>query len=139
MAALKTLDPIDHIRANPQMYLRGGNADPVDLARQIAGDAIYLGAKRAQIINVNGWLLVAADVDWMKGSEIQEIFSQVVPFPKAGVNSMRSEVLLSAFARDIFTADSTGHVVIKGTAPNDPEVYRAAKEENWARVIAFRL
>jgi len=29
--------------------------------------------------------------------------------------------------------------VIKGDAPKDKDVYRAAKEANWARVVAFRL
>jgi hypothetical protein len=138
---MKTLDPIEHIRSNPQMYLRGGKVDRIDIARQLAGDAIYLGAKRVQIVDVNDWMLVAADTDWMKRSsaDMRSAFDKIVPFPEAGINSMRSEVLLSAFAQDIFTADATGHEVIKGAAPKDPDVYRAAKEENWARVVAFRF
>jgi hypothetical protein len=139
---MKTLDPIGQIQANPQMYLRGGQVDAVDLARQLAGDAIYLGAKRVQIMEVNDWLLVAADVDWMNKSAqtgVNDVFSKIIPFPQAGVNSMRSEVLLSAFADDVFTADASGHEVVKGQAPKDSDVYRAAKEENWARVVAFRM
>lgn len=139
---MKTLDPIAHIQSNPDMYLRGGQVDAVELARQLAGDAIYLGAKRAQVMVVNEWLLVAADVDWMQKSgqtDANEAFNRIIPFPQAGVNSMRSEVLLSAFADDVFTADADGHQVIKGTAPTDKDVYRAAKEENWARVVAFRI
>src|SRR5256885_1322137 len=139
---MKTLDPIAQIQANPQMYLRGGQVDGVDLARQLAGDAIYLGAKRVQIMEVNDWLLVAADLDWIKKSAqtgINDVFSRIIPFPQAGVNSMRSEVLLGAFADDVFTADTSGHEIVKGQAPKDSDVYRAAKEENWARVVAFRV
>jgi hypothetical protein len=139
---MKTLDPIAQIQANPQMYLRGGQVDAVDLARQLAGDAIYLGAKRVQIMEVNDWLLVAADVDWMNKNAqtgVNDLFNRIIPFPQAGVNSMRSEVLVSAFADDVFTADANGHEIVKGQAPKDTEVYRAAKEENWARVVAFRI
>src|SRR5690349_4433092 len=108
---MKTLDPVTHVRDNPAMYLRGGRRDAVELARQLAGDAIYLGAKRAQILEVNGWLLVAADIDWMKDRDVRETFQQIVPFTEAGVNSMRSEILLTAYADDVFTADETGHMV----------------------------
>ena len=51
------------------------------------------------------WWVVVADVDWLAsaGRPLSELFSTIVPFPGAGDNSMRSEVLLGAFAEQVLT------------------------------------
>ncbi len=137
---MKAIDPIEHIRANPRLYLNSEGTDPAELATRLAGDALTLGATRTLVVHHDDWWLVAADFDWIKSPaiSIRELFNRVIPFPEAGVNSMRSEVLVSAFADDVVTSNGGSSEVLKGVSagheslsvPNDP---------SWARVVAFRL
>src|SRR5690348_11695923 len=114
---MRTIDPLEHIRANREMYLPGGRCDPAYLATRVAEDALTSGAKRVEILHWQDWWVVAADSDWMArccSGDVRELFDRVVPFPESGVNSMRSEVLLSAFADEVVTGGPGEGAVIKG-------------------------
>lgn len=139
---MRTLDPLDHIRRNPGMYLPGGNVDPSHLASRLSYDALTLGATRTLVVHRDAWWTVAADRDWLAdGSRVlEDLFQNVVPFPEAGVNAMRSEVLLGAFADEILTWDRQIAMVLKGVVPNPPAVQSLLGDtDQWARTIAFRL
>jgi hypothetical protein len=67
-------------------------------------------------------------------------FQQIVPFPEAGANSMRSEILLSAFAEVTITIGPEGCSEIVGHVDrNDPVWAEMKKRKQWRRVIAFRV
>src|SRR2546423_2717418 len=104
---MRTIDPLDHIRGNREMYLPGGRCEPAYLATRVADDALTLGASRVELLHHQDWWIIAANADWMalpKSCGVRELFDRVVPFPESGVNSMRSEVLLSAFADEVLTS-----------------------------------
>lgn len=139
---MRTLDPIAHIRSHPGMYLPGGVASPADLASRLSADALLLGASRTLVVHDGEWWAVAADADWFSPAPIpaDELFRRIVPFPEAGVNSMRSEVLLTAFADDVLTwgEDDAPHRV-KGAADDWQRVRTRFPDGNWKRVVVFKL
>lgn len=110
-------DAVGHIRGHPGMYLPDGWASPACyLARQLACDAHVLGAACVQSSRSADWWWVAADRDWIADAPfgIHELFTRIVAFPRAGVNSMRSDVLLTAFAEQVVTVAKGGRDVIRG-------------------------
>lgn len=121
------------------MYLAGGTVDPTDLASRLAGDALTLGATRTLVIHQQTWFAVAADLDWLAGATIEEPFRRVLPLTKAGINSFRSEILLTAFADDVVTWDGGPMVPIKGTPTGLSPIRSSLSNSGWHRVVAFRL
>jgi hypothetical protein len=139
---MRTIDPIEHIRGHPDLYLPGGRADPAYLASRLAGDALMLGAGRVELSHDGCWWWVAADRDWMDHDQAfpgRDAFSQIVPFPEAGVNSMRSEVLLTAFAEQVVAVVDGARKRVKGELADADQVWRVLPSTGWARVVAFRL
>ena len=149
---MRAIDPIQHIRAHPEMYLPGGTVDPQALVRLLVRDARLLGAAGARGMRASDWWLVLASHDWLGDSRDDErsLFSNIVPFPQVGPNSMRSEVLLTAFADDVvtFTPDRAdvlkGDAGVAGDGPLDGESVPWFELPLWfgplqpRRVIAFR-
>lgn len=113
---MRTIDPIAHVRARPEMYLPGGVVDPKELARLLVRDALLLGANHARAMRATDWWLVLADRDWLGQAQggARDLFSRVVPFPEVGPNAMRAEVLLTAFAEEVVTFTPDFAEVIKG-------------------------
>ena len=139
---MKIIDPIEHIRSHPDMYLWGGSASPSDLASRLTADALLLGASRTLVVHTDQWWAVAADVDWLAGAVVSAdaLFGRIVPFPQAGVNSMRSEVLLTAFADDVVTwSEGDRPRRVKGAEADWTVVHAKIADASWRRVIAFRL
>jgi hypothetical protein len=141
---MRTLNAIDHIRSLPAMYLPrwDGDANRLGewLAQRSAGDALILGAHAVETRHVGDCWAVSADVDWLAvpGETLEDLFDNVVAFPEAGVNSMRSEVLLAAFADTVTTTTPSGTTVIK---PGDggPLDVQSLVPGTWARTVAFRV
>ena len=74
------------------------------------------------------------------GFTVEELFSRIVPFPQAGANSMHSEVLVTAFARDVVTWDRQEPCIIKGDILAHEEMRDIIKSNpHWRRVVAFRM
>jgi len=139
---VRTIDPVEHIRSHPDLYLPGGRADPALLASRLAGDALMLGAERVEVSHDGCWWWVAADRDWMGTNAAvtaREAFERIVPFPEAGVNSMRSEVLLTAFAERVVTVAVGARECIKGNVADADQIWRVLPTAEWARLVAFRL
>jgi hypothetical protein len=139
---MRTINPLDHIRENPAMYLPGGVPEPSHLAARMSYDALVLGATRTLVSHGEDWWTVAADVDWLRDASVspEELFRVVVPFAKAGVNAMRSEVLLGAFASGVVTWERGSFpMVIKGEVGDPPGLWTMTADGAWARVVMFRL
>lgn len=139
---MKTIDPLEHIRTHPEMYLPESHPEPARLAERLAIDSLLLGASRTETARRGRWWVVAADADWLRAQTdlpVTELFQRVVAFAKAGVNSMRSEVLLGVFAEGVVTAGADGRHVIKGHVPEEDEVWDCLTDSRWRRVVAFRL
>jgi len=134
---LSRVNPVEHVRSHPSLYLRGGIFDPVRGACRIAGDAMLLGSNDVTTDRIGEWLRVHSSTDWLLGAdhpEVQALFESIVAFPEAGDNAFRGEILLTAFARDVYVSDASGGCVVKGELP--PEAVRMAA--GAARLVAFR-
>ena len=135
-------DPIELIRSRPAMFLRGG-FHAATMAGQLAGDALLTGAGQVIITRFDAWHIVSADMDWLSAQPScslspQQAFFHIVVFPEAGPNSMRSEVLLTAFASKVISASLRDRFVVAGDVPAEDEVWSQLCLANTARSIAFQ-
>jgi hypothetical protein len=136
--------PIDHVRAHPEMYLMSDRPDGASLAARLAGDALLLGAGKTLVVHDDRWWAVAADVDWLStsasGLPLAELFARIIPLPEAGVNSMRSEVLIGAFAEQIVTwGENDPKRVMKGSEVESGRLASSVADSIWKRVVAFAV
>ena len=98
---MKIIDPIEHIRSHPDMYLWGGSASPSDLASRLTADALLLGASRTLVVHTDQWWAVAADVDWLAGAVVSAdaLFGRICTFRTDYFLRGAKASLLDHFAR----------------------------------------
>lgn len=133
-------DSVEFIRSRPDMFLRG-EFNPSDMAGRLAGDALILGALHVTITRGDMWHIISADNDWLSAHppvEPREAFFQIVRFPEAGDNSMRGEVLLTAFASKVISASPHDRFVVKGSIEMDDAIWSKMCLSGMARSIAFQ-
>ena len=139
--SLQTVDPIEWVKRNQSLFFPGGKIDVIRLLAYVMGDVLELGGGEYRILHRDAWWLVGSDADWLAqpGVSVRALFERVVPAPGHGEHSMRAEVLLTAFAEDVFTVSGQEALQIKGQAP-EPVVIESALRGGWSRrLIAFRL
>jgi hypothetical protein len=136
-------DPLEYIRKRPQMFLRSGRASGLELAEAIVGDALILTGGPVTVFRRGDWWVIGCEEDWMtrqSSGSVDDLFFKMVAFPEAGPNSMHSEVLLTAFATEVLTKESTTVRTIKGFVEEDDEVYGLLHTRpQWKRGVAFRI
>jgi hypothetical protein len=134
-------DPLAFIRAHPQMFLAEVAAE--DLALNLVRGIVLLNNGPVSLAHFDRWWLVAAEADWMSadaGATAEDVFHRLVPFPEAGPNSIRPEVLLTAFATTVVTWHLGRVTVVKGEVSPDDEIERVvAAHPLWKRWVAFRM
>jgi hypothetical protein len=137
-------DAVGLIRRRPSMYLAPG-VSAENIAEALAHDALLLGARRVLIAREQDWMIVAADVDWLRVSGIyrhglppQEIFRRIVTFPEDGVNAMRHEILATAFATDVVSATPSERFIVSGEMSDDAAIWPLLCPDGFARGVAFR-
>jgi hypothetical protein len=139
---LGIIEPINFIKNNPERFLRQNNLG-LELSTNLVGDALLLVDKPVTALKQSEWWIVFCESDWiLKKSDytIEEMFSRIIPFPEAGQNSMRSEVLLTAFANDVVTTLDNEITVIKGGLDTrDEKVFNSQSNNLAKRIVAFRL
>ncbi len=102
-------------------------------------DVLELGRGECRISCHDGWWVIASDEDWLMHPEfsVRQLFENVVPAPEHGEHSLRAEVLVNAFASDVFTIAGEVPLVVRGEAP-EPSLIARAVEPTWCkRLIAF--
>lgn len=81
------IDPEDHIRRNPQLYLPHRLPWAPGLASYVAIDAIDTpGVEETVTARLGRWWLVASSADWIPASRrpnVQEWFTRWLPHPDA--------------------------------------------------------
>ena len=116
---------------------RSGPPDAVLLRR----DPVILAILGLGVLAA-GWYLVGSDLDWCRigrflPSDPLELFRRSWPFPEAGVNSIRSEIVVAALAEDVFTGTGGERQIVRGGEP-PPQFWGLAAGRGWRRVIGFR-
>jgi hypothetical protein len=138
---LQVVDPLAWVSSRPIQFFRTGRADALQLVTCVLADVVTLGGGECRVSVIEDWWLVSSDIDWMKNAKfsVQELFSQVVADPRLGDHSMRAEILLNAFASDVFTTDSHAPLAIKGRAPTTHLIAQHV-DLRWARrLVALRV
>lgn len=134
---LKTVSGLSWVRAHPERFFRTGSPSGLELAYHLVCDALHLRAE-CTIARSGDWWVVFGPEDWLKHDTqaVPELFARVVAAPEQGVNSMRGEVIVAAFAAAVGTFDGASWTSIQGEIP----LYvrrRLAATENVERAVAF--
>jgi hypothetical protein len=124
-------DPVNWVAEHPAMFFPSGNFEARLAAALVVQEALLSGASDVTVRRDAEWWVIESSHDWLPAPLDSDAFHGVIPFPEAGPNSCRFEILLTAFASDVVTASQAGATAIKG-------VMSAAFERPRGRVVAFR-
>ncbi|MCC9603768.1 hypothetical protein LOC67_24725 [Stieleria sp. JC731] len=143
-ADLHVIDALDHIRSHPEMYTQNGFPNPAIIAHEIAGDAIVLGATDVRVFQFDGWWIVSANLDWLTApcrcsASPRETFDRVLGFPKLSVNSMRHEVLATAYAEYVVSLSKFDRFVVSGNVADDHPIWSHMLDAIAERSVALRM
>jgi hypothetical protein len=106
ITSFKIVDPVSHVRRAKVMYLGREEVIPQNLATNLINDALTLGATRVEVHHCGKWWLVSSADDWLVRETdvtIEETFRRLVPLVGGGLEALRREILLTAFASAVFT------------------------------------
>lgn len=131
------------VRSHPEMFLPQDPARSQDLADAMVKGIALTTAQSVEVRQAaDGWWVVHCAEDWMKklGLSPAVVFSRILAFPEAGQNSMRPEVLLKAFAKDVVTVGPDGCEVISGSVPPGSPIWQDLESTRGeGRSVAFRV
>jgi hypothetical protein len=133
------IDPMKWVRSRPNQFFFGRDTpDPTDLLIYIMADIIKLGKGECAIRRTGEWFVIGSDVDWLKHEQysILDLFNNVVAAPAHGEHSMRGEILVNAFARDVAVLENGKVLQVKGDAPPPDTLEKAVSMQ---QAIVFRL
>ena len=137
---LEPIDPLAWVKRNQTRFFRGGQIDVIWLLAYVMSDVLELGRGECRIVQRDGWWFVTSDVDWLAHDlPVRELFQRVVPAPQHGEHSMRAEVLVNAFAADVFAVSGGETIQIKGRAPDDALIQSAVQGDAPRGMMGFRL
>jgi hypothetical protein len=125
--AIEPVDALEWVRARPRQFFGQDVPDALALLVYLLGDVIGLGKGECIVRPAESWWIVGSDIPWLTHPKlgIPDLFRNVVPAPSHGEHSMRGEVLVGAFARDVAVITGGNLVQVKGQPPR-PEIVRKA-------------
>lgn len=150
-----------HIRPQTVAFLRRRLANVFDgeptgsmIASNIAFGAAVAGSGHIEMVEHDGWWILASEHNWLQGqasaprddaptpasqprhSSASELFERIVPFPQQGPTSHRAEIQVTAFAKQAYySIDGTVTWVI-GTA--SATIHEDVAPPWCSTVLAFR-
>jgi hypothetical protein len=138
---------IERIRRNPARYLGARLPTAPFLASALVQDALICGIKDIRVQrHDDNWTSVSAREDWIlpnigipseQSPGYEHVFRTLVPFPQAGANSFRSEVLVAAFSSDVSVIQSGTVHICEGHSTPPESVIAAVRSMQFA--VIFRL
>lgn len=129
--------PLESVRALENRFFRNGTFEVHILIGLIVEEAILMGAADVLVRRLEDWWWLASSLDWLTEGDrdvSKHAFDRIQSYPQGGPNSMRPEVLATAFCRDVVTITSSGPTVIAGKMPP-----MNGWPEPMSRVVAFRV
>lgn len=136
---LEIIDPLQHIRQRPEMYLVGGDTSADALANRLLLDLQRSSGALVIYQQIGAWRIVGSDQDWLADvADPHEVFQQIVIYQHQGESCFHAEVLLAALASDIVLFAGQQAEVIQGDATL-PEQVRAFPNRfpQLVRCLAF--
>ncbi len=119
---LNLIDALQWVRSRPGQFLSASGPAATSLLTYVVADIVDLSAGDCVIRRAAGWWMVGSTEDWLAGSglPIAQLFARVVAAPVHGVHSMRGEVIVAAFARDVAVRSAgTRHQICGAPPPED--------------------
>ena len=136
-------DAVGYVRQRPEQFVRTGAPEPVELVTHIVSETLVLGGGETCAVRRGNWWIIRSDVDWLETHPDyapEALFFRIVALPEAGPNSMRAEVLLTAFAQKVVTVGANGRLIIKGEVAPTAEIWQLIEARSgWKRTVAFCL
>jgi hypothetical protein len=134
-------EAIDYVRQRPERFFRAGSPAPVELVTHIVGEVLLLGGSETYTMRNGDWWIISSNVDWLATCPDyapEELFFNIVALPEAGPNSMRAEILVTAFAQQVVTVSANHQSIIKGDVSQADDIWRLmASRPSWKRTVAF--
>lgn len=140
----KATDPLEFVKNNRRMFVGDAPIGP-HLVMQTVGTLLWSGSFKISVESAQEWWLIESDQDWLlseTGKPQLDRFSKIIPFPAAGQNCHRFEILLMAFCDSIVSTGSDGVIWIKGNgnlSMMPPSMRGILAQRPSGRVIAFRI
>ena len=134
-------NPVDWVKEHPQIMLRSSLICGENLAHRVVHDAFVSKVKSMKIEQIENWWIIAGINDWLsyKNLSINDLFNKLIPFPEMGQECHRSEILLTAFADNIFTVLDKSFRWITPKIEIPIEIENWLRNNNYVRVIAFSM
>jgi hypothetical protein len=105
------------IRLKPHLYV-SGKPFGLHMTLHLVRDLLVEGANGIDVMRSANWWLIRSGMDWLcdqSGEVTLEPFSMIIPFPKAGIEGMRSEVVIASLSEAVVTCGRDGVNWIKGS------------------------
>ena len=100
----------DLVRLKPHLYV-GGKPFGLHMTLHLVRDLLVEGSNNIDVMRIDNWWLIRSGMDWLcdkSGEVVLEPFSMIIPFPKAGLDGMRSEVVIASLSQAVFTCGRDG-------------------------------
>lgn len=133
------IEPLSALRAHPEWYFQSGEFERATVTALLIIEAASSDRVTSARFESDGeWTAVTADGDWLAGD--LRAFSTPTPFPESGVNTIRVEILLTAFCDTVVTAAGGRRDDLNSARSREmPEsMSRALMDANAGRVMVFR-
>lgn len=97
-------DPVKMVKKNRSLYLKKPDNVGYELVTAVLDDAVYHSGS-VKVRRCKNWYVVGANADWLvrnfyKITDRKEVFRKLIP--EYGDNSVRSEIVVFAFAEAVF-------------------------------------
>lgn len=136
--ASDSIDAVAWVRSRPVQFFGREVPDAIGILAYLLADVVGLGGGEFIVRRSQDWWIVGSDVCWLSHPSlgVSDLFHNVVPAPAHGEHSMRAEVLLGAFARDVTVMTTGRATVVQG---RDPPSLALEKVRGMAQAILFAL
>ncbi len=142
---IELVDIDAHLIKCQEMYFGASRATPSKIAASVASDALILGCTSVRVWNVEGWWLIAGDLDWLNApnrSNFTDLNAFKVPWalPEAGQNQYLSAVMTRVFSNAAATCCGANTHLVKGTSDDLEQFIRVCTDTpRGYRIIGFKF
>lgn len=116
---IKSPSGLELVRKWPERYWGPHGPSENTAASKLVDQLMILGCDDIRVIKIGDWCVVGAEKDWVSSvlieSTLEQLFTSIILFKESKyLNSMRSEILIYDFAKDVALLRSGQIIEIKG-------------------------
>jgi hypothetical protein len=120
---IKSRSGLELVRERPELYWGPHGPSENAAASKLVDQLMILGCDDIRVIKIDDWCVVGAEKDWVSSvlieSTLELLFTSIIPFKESKyLNSIRSEILIYDFAKDIALLRCGQIIEIKGNCEN---------------------